>query len=196
METHPRSTVRVDAAEAGRRLLIGALLGIVWFLVLLIPEGTRLTQVEDRAWWYFLALMIFASASVSLFLPVACLARHVVGRLFAVVVLPAILALVFSELVFLGELALVLPAMDLSGNPNGPVGALFGAACFVVLGNILGVPITAAVAYVTSILVTLPMGYVHVRVLRRWADGRLVFLDRQEVGSASGPRVCAVPPAG
>lgn len=161
--------MRSDRAEMLRRLRFGGLLGIVWFVALLIPESTRLALIgQDRSWWRMLVLMVAASALVSLLMPVVWLSRRASGRVLASFALPALGALIYTELVLLVDMALILPRSDLLGHRDGPLAGLFVGTVLASF-SILFAALSAAITYAQTFLLVVPLGFLHTLVLSRYA---------------------------
>ena len=150
-----------------RRLAVGALLGILWFAVLLIPEFTRrhlLAESAGEAVVTFV-LMLATSALMSLFLGWLMLQRRLFLPLGCVLVLPFLGAIVFAELTLFVEgvfaVLLLLPEVEspLRSIPSLLVGAILAA--------LLDAPLIGLVTCMLTLHVTLPMSLVHVWAMRR-----------------------------
>lgn len=152
------------------RCVVGVLLAALWYAVLLVPELTRnalLGEPDRSAVRMGLTLVV-----ASMLLTATMWSFATRGRVWRVLglgmALTLGLAFCYSALVWLVDAFIVVPSLlqELNEHPEGPgvglIGAIFGlAATFVV-----GVPISAAVAIHSSYFLTLPMGALHVLVMR------------------------------
>lgn len=151
-----------------RRLLFGALLGLVWFGVLLIPDHSRRDLIgSDRSPWRMLLVMVAISALLTSVLPSAGLRsmqwmRHVLG-----ILLPILGALFYTASILAIDLLTSLPDLftRLDENPQGPIsgflGLVFGVGYFMFL---IGVPVMTAGVLSKVWFVAFPMGILHIEL--------------------------------
>lgn len=154
-----------------RLIIVGGLLGFVWFVVLLVPPWTRheLTGENGRSWWLLMILMVLSSAFLSTQVPVVLRSANRRWKIITSIALPFGGALLFSALVFILDMATMFLSWDvtLDKNPNGPIAGAIGAIVGMTWVAILGIPIMAISAFAMSCYVAVPMGFVHTYVIRK-----------------------------
>ena len=103
---------------------------------------------------------------MSLVMPVAWLARWAWTRVLAALDLPALGALVYTELDLLVDMASIPPGPFLDHRDGPLAGLRVGAVA--VFFSILCAALGAALTYAQTFLLVVPLGYVHTLLLSRY----------------------------
>ncbi len=143
-----------------RNFVIGLALGPGWYGALLIPAWTRRVLLGDggRSPLLLLLLLLVTSGVLTTLLPSCFGSRH--RRALCSIALPMLGTVLFCALVYLSDVA--APARLVSEVERHGTDYVLS----VLYIGLWSVPAMAAVAYLQSLLVSLPLGFVHVAALR------------------------------